>query len=59
MSGSFEPVAPPVDGVRGTVDDAPITDDVIAELVENAEAGFPGAGFKPVGGYAPGHEPPQ
>ena len=49
MSDKFEPTDKPADGVWGTVDGTPITDEVIEEVVENAEAGFPGTSFKPVG----------
>ena len=49
MSDSFEPAARPADGVWGTVKGVPITDDVIDELVKDAEGGFPGTTFKPVG----------
>lgn len=49
MSDEFEPAARPVDGVWGTVKGVPITDDVIDELVEDAEAGFPNTTFRPVG----------
>lgn len=46
---TFEQAARPADGVWGTIHGVPVTDEVIDELVEDAEAGFPGATFKPVG----------
>ena len=49
MSDSVEPAARPADGIWGTVNGVPVTDEVIDELVENAENGFPGVTFKPVG----------
>jgi len=49
MSDSFEPAARPADGVWGTVKGVPVTDEVIDELVKDAETGFPGVTFKPVG----------
>lgn len=49
MSDTFEPAIRPADGVWGTVNGVPVTDDVIEDLVEDADKGFPGATFKPVG----------
>ena len=49
MSDSFEPAPRPADGVWGTVKGVPVTDDVIGELVKDAESGFPGTTFRPVG----------
>lgn len=49
MSETFEPATRPADGVWGTIDGVPVTDDVIDEVVKNAEAGFPGATFRVVG----------
>ena len=49
MSDTFEPATRPADGVWGTVNGVPVTDDVIEDLVTDAEKGFPGATFKPVG----------
>jgi len=39
----------PVDGSWGEVDGTPITEDVIAKMAANAEAGFPGVKARPVG----------
>ncbi|MGL5817590.1 MAG: CopG family ribbon-helix-helix protein [Phycicoccus sp.] len=49
MSDSFERAGRPADGVWGTVQGVPVTDDVLEELVEDAEKGFPRATFTPVG----------
>ena len=49
MSDTFEPATRPADGGWGTVNGVPVTDDVIEDLVTDAEKGFPGATFKPVG----------
>lgn len=49
MSDTFETATPPADGVWGTVKGVPVTTDVIEELVEDAEKGFPNATFKQVG----------
>jgi hypothetical protein len=46
---TFGPAVPAHDGVWGTVDGVPVTDEVIERLVANAEAGFPGAQPRPVG----------
>ncbi|HMR12908.1 MAG TPA: ribbon-helix-helix domain-containing protein [Arachnia sp.] len=39
----------PNDGVWGTVDGVPVTDEVIERIVANAEAGFPGTRARGVG----------
>ncbi|MDR0959096.1 MAG: ribbon-helix-helix domain-containing protein [Propionibacteriaceae bacterium] len=49
MSDVFVPLEVPADGVWGTIDGVPITDEVIERLVADAEAGFPGARARPVG----------
>ncbi|MGB7981039.1 MAG: ribbon-helix-helix domain-containing protein [Candidatus Nanopelagicales bacterium] len=49
MNDSFEPTARPAGGIWGTVNGVPVTDEVIDDLVKNAESGFPGATFKSVG----------
>ncbi len=49
MSDTFEKAQRPVDGIWGTVDGVPITDEVIANLVQDTEAGFPSSTFRPVG----------
>lgn len=45
----FEPAVHPKDGVWGTVDGVPVTDEVIERLADNAESGFPGVTPRPVG----------
>ena len=49
MSDTFETAARPADGVWGTIGGVPVTDDVIDEVVRDAEEGFPGATFRSVG----------
>jgi hypothetical protein len=49
LSDSFELAALAADGIWGTVKGVPVTDEVIDELVKNAESGFHGATFKPAG----------
>lgn len=49
MSDTFETATRPSNGVWGTVDGVPVTDEVIDELVNDAEAGFPASTFRPVG----------
>lgn len=49
MTDSFEPVVRPADGVWGTIKGVPVTDEVIDELVKDAEEGFPETTFRPVG----------
>lgn len=49
MTDSFERAVRPTDGVWGEVKGVPVTDEVIDELVKDAEEGFPGATFRPVG----------
>ena len=43
--------------VLGTVDGRPVTEDDVAAMVANAEAGFPGVTFRPVGRPAMGDRP--
>ncbi|SNU02695.1 Ribbon-helix-helix protein, copG family [Ruaniaceae bacterium KH17] len=40
---------PPADGVWGTIDGVEITEELIDEIVKDAEDGFPGATFTKVG----------
>ncbi len=49
MSDTFETAKRPSDGVWGTIDGVAITDEVIADLVKDAETGFPDSTFRPVG----------
>jgi len=48
-SDEFTRATPPADGIWGTINGTPVTDDVIEAAIANAEAGFPGVSFKPVG----------
>ncbi|SJM68314.1 ribbon-helix-helix domain-containing protein [Gulosibacter sp. 10] len=49
--------AKPVNGSYGEIDGVEITEEVVARLVENAEAGFPGATFRSPGRPSRTNEP--
>lgn len=49
MTENEQIATPPSDGIWGTIDGLPVTDEVIERLVADAEAGFPHAAARPVG----------
>lgn len=49
--------AKPVNGSYGEINGVPITEEVIARLVKNAEDGFPGATFRAPGRPSRANEP--